>query len=814
MTLDGISQDVRFALRQLTGAPAFALGVVATLALGIGANAMMAGTIDRLLLRAPAHVRDEATLKRLLYHQAGSDSYGSRGSYPTMLDMRGVPAFADVAAMYPTRASLGSGSDAEYVKAAGVTGNYFAMLGVAPQHGRLISPIDDSIAAPARVVVISDGLWRRRFQSDAAILDKQIRIGFNSYTVIGVTPQGFEGVSSPGTDLWVPLSTGATEESWGRRGWNQNRGSYWLEIVARLAPGRTIAEAESQASTVLGRTLAMPPGRAAPLVALSSVIPGRALDRPREIRVSFWLSGVSLLVLLIACVNVANLVLTRTMLRGREVALRAALGASTGRLVRQFFVEALLLALAAGAVALVFVAAMGRLLRSIVLAPAEGGFVDMRVLLLGAAITVLAAVIVSLAPALQLRGANLVTALQQRGGATGRRHPAQVALLGVQALLAVVMLIGAGLFGRSLNRVQSLDLGVDLDRTIIASLDLARLGLTAADNNALYAEFVRRVKQQPGIEDATVATTNPYMAGSGASPWVPGTSREATWSGRGEVAYSATVGPRFFTVTGAKSLKGRDFTESDRAGSEPVVIINRPLEKRLFGDASALDKCIMVDDALCARVIGVLGGVYKFSALDREKMTVFYPFEQETSDGARAGSVLARARGDVSAAMLDVRRAIQSVRPDLPAARVQSARELTDPQFLPWRMGAAMFLIFGGVALLLAGAGLYAVAMYSVTNRSREFAVRIALGAGPRHVTRAAVQGELVSIVAGVIVGSLVALVVAKWSGPLLYQTSPRDPLVIIAAGVAIALVAALAVTIPVRRALRLDPAALLRLEQ
>ncbi|MGH7663176.1 MAG: ABC transporter permease, partial [Gemmatimonadaceae bacterium] len=397
--------DLRYALRQHRRAPGFAVLVIVTLAIGIGANAAMFGAIDRLLLRAPAHVHDPNSVVRLLFaerNSTGDEVVSARSNYPTFLDFeRAVASFESIAAYWSADVSFGEGPEAVEARASLVSASFFSVLGTSPVAGRFFIPDGDSRTGAAPIAVLGHAFWQREFAGDTSVIDRNVRIGGVTYTVVGVSPPGFNGAESEATDVWLPITV-AAERTSRIPLYLEDRGSAWLSIVARLRPGATRAVAEQQATNVWRHQNARPGNREAGRVIAASVIPGRGADRPRETNVALWLAGVSALVLLIACANVGNLLLGRAFARRGEIAVRLALGAGRRRLARQMLVEAMVLAAFGGTFALYFAALGGRVVQRFLLSGSvAGNFLDRRLFLATAAIAIGTGMLISLAPLIQ-----------------------------------------------------------------------------------------------------------------------------------------------------------------------------------------------------------------------------------------------------------------------------------------------------------------------------------------------------------------------------------------------------------------------------
>ncbi|HEY4305521.1 MAG TPA: ADOP family duplicated permease [Gemmatimonadaceae bacterium] len=810
--------DFRLALRQFRRAPGSAVFIVITLAIGIGANVTMAGLIDRLLLRPPAELRDPPALRRLLMQVPGAPEIGRFVSYPVLLDLqRGVDALEGVAAYSSTRLTLGSGPQAPEIVALLVTASYFTVLGAQPVAGRAFTQSDGfpngmTVGGPP-LAVIAYELWQNKFGADPSILGRHLQIGKSLYTVIGIAPPGFRGVDVERSDVWLPITVAADEI---QRFALEDRSMSWLRVVARLRPGVTPADVEAKATSIMRRNEPDAAPYNAMRVIAASVIVGRGPDAPREVKVALWLGGISALVLLIACSNVANLLMAGAFARRREIATRLALGASRRRVAQQLLAESALLATAGGVAAIVLSTAASGILRRVFLTADDGGrFVDRRVFAFTAAIALGTALLVSLVPLLQSTAPDLSNAL--RGGATQespRSARVRTALLGIQAALCVLLLVVAGLFARSFSRVAALDLGMNPDHILSARFDFDHAAMSRDSSNATFSELRQRVQAIPGVRRVAYAggtggrAVNVHTKTQGVTEVV-----RRTW----DVPYETPVESTYFRVLGS-SMRGRDFTSADVKGAPNVTIINEPLAKLLFPQRDALGQCIYLPvrandpDGECWTVVGVLRGFwYRRSILKREGLLVYVPMAQRVYGLGRPRQLLVATDGPASAVAGAVRAAIRSVSPDLPELSIRVMRDEIEPEIRPWRLGATMFSVFGVIALVIAGIGLYAVVSFTAAQRATEIAIRVAMGARIRDVLSAVATTGLRSVGVGLGVGISASLFIRKWIGALLFQTSPSDPGIILGVGALLFVVAALAVTVPTLRLLRQNPATLLR---
>jgi predicted permease len=819
--LDSVRQDVTYAVRQLRRSPGFALAAVITLALGIGANATMFGVIDRLLLRPPAHVVDPARVMYLSYVRTfdGRTDDQEAFSYPLYRDLRETRAFEHVAAYSRTSLALGRGPDARRVRAMRVSANYFMTLGVRPALGRLFVAEDDGNPVAPTVAVLGYGFWQSHFGGDAGVLGRSLPLGDGRYTIIGVAPERFVGLGQSAVDLWIPLTAGVDAED--LVNWNKGRQAFWLRVIGRLRPGVTPAAARADASATLRagdeRAGVSPTWIAErnPRIALISALPRRARANDPDAKVSLLLGAVSLLVLLLACANVANLLLARGIRRRREIAVRLALGIGRRRLLRLLVLESLVLAALGGVAAVVVAKWGGELVRRVLFAGIDwvDSPVDARVLAYTALAALATGLLAGLAPALQASNPELTGALKE-GAREGRVHRSRGrrALLLVQAALTVVLLVGTGLFVRSLRRIEALPLGMDVDRVLVATVSLSGTSYKPAEIRDIYRRLEEAARAMPGVRSAAIGTSLPFSTAWSEEVRVPGRdSLPLTKSGG---PYFNAVSPDFFDAIGTRVLRGRGFTAADRGGRQRVAVVNETLARLWWPNESPLGKCMKVggDTMPCAEIVGVVENARRFQVLEDESVQFFIPIEHAPSD-LRPGALFVRPTGDPAALLGPLRRVLQSAVPNLPYVSVEPFRDQVSPQTRSWRLGATMFGAFGLLALVLAAVGLYGVLAYDVNQRMHEMGVRVALGAQGRDVSRLVVGEGLRIVVLGGAMGFGIAVAAGRFVKPLLFQTSPQEPAVFVVVGVVVLVVALLATVIPAWRAGRVDPVVALRVE-
>ena len=696
-----------------------------------------------------------------------------------------------------------------------VSEEFFRVLRPAPRLGSL-SLNDGGTAGGGESAIISYGFWQRHFGGESSAVGATLTIDGHVHSVVGVLPIGFPSLGARAIDVWLPLdhvpATALFSSDLRENGWPFSG----LPVVGRLAQGVGRGVAEQRATAVLeNRRVERGDGSPPMAVSATSVIPGRGGDGSLESNVSRWLAGVSAVVLLIACANVSNLVLIQVFNRRQETFIRLALGASRGDFVRRSLSDTCMI---------VIPGAVGALMVSFLVRNAVAAFLsgeiplsrqlwDVRTAGIMAGSAALAFVMVwAVAAALQLRWAATETRVIA-GVAHGKKlgRGTRRTLLAVQAGLCFVLLSAAGLFSTSLRRAEALDLGVELDRTVQLSINFPRDG-AAIEIRATYERAAEVLGRHPEVEQVALTGLSPYMSGSGAAPWTAERSRADLWPPGNEAAYRSAVGAGFFATVGARSLRGRDFDEGDRTGAPRVAIVNAPLARHLWPDGDALGQCMWMDDAqTCLRIVGVLGGVWKFSALRRDVMTVYLPLGQVPEEVP--GALFVRSGGNARTFVAQARSVVQSANPELPAATGVLARDIVDPEFRPWRLGASVFSAFAAIALLITSIGLYGMVAASFALRRKEMAIRIALGAQWTQAVSAAVGEGVASVASGLFAGSVLVVVASRWLGGVLFETSPRDPVVLIQAAWVLLVISAVAVTVPTVRALLKNPVNVLRSE-
>ena len=811
-------QDLRFGLRMLWKSPAFTLVAVVSLALGIGLNTAIFSVVNVLLIRPVPIVKEQ---ERIMWLRAPI-------SYPDYLDYaEQAKSFSGMAAATGTSEfSLSTSGEPEIITGEYVTGNYFEVLGVGAFKGRTFDKAEGEIPTP--VVVLSEHLWSTRFDSDPSIIGRQIPINGLGFTVVGVTPKNFIGTEAGlNRELWVPLlmqpvlnppeASRAADPIANR--FNE-RDSHWLSVFARLNPGLSREQAGTELSTVARHVAETYRGKvdAETLRSVQLLRMSGGMD-PRDQQEAVPLAGIVIavvaLVLLIACANIASLLLARAAARRRETAVRQALGATRSRLVRQWLTESVLLGVAGGALGLLLAWWANQLLISYLqttpLASLDLGL-DYRVLAFTFLVSIATGIIFGLAPALQASRLDIITALKSEGSwqHTGRSR-LRALFVTAQLTLSVVLLIGAGLFIRSLQSANRIDPGFRVDRALTVPLNLGLLRYNETEGTNFYRDLLSRVQLQPGVERASLvrfqqlgfsfAQYQVMAEGSGAGPGDEGVS----------VGFNV-VGPNYFKTMETPLLRGRDFAETDRKGTPQIIVINETLAAMLWPHEDALGKRLSVGgpEGPFLEVVGVArDGKYR-SLGEAPQPYVYQPVLQSYDPKM---TLVVRTTGEPQALAPAVREQIRALDAKLPVADVKTLRDQVDLSLFPSRVAAWTLGGFGALALLLAAIGIYGVVSYSVAQRTREIGVRMALGAKRKDVLRLVLGQGLFVIALGLIVGLSLAFAATRLIAGFLYGVGATDLLTFGAVPLLLGIVALGASYIPARRATKVDPLVALRYE-
>jgi macrolide transport system ATP-binding/permease protein len=812
--MNSLLKDIRYALRNFVKRPGFTAIAVVTLALGIGANTAIFSLVNTVLLR-PLPVSHPEQLVELYgtLHNGADYTIQSYLNYKDYRDRSDV--FSGLIAYRFDPISVSHEGRNERVWGYLVSGNYFDVLGVQPFLGRYFTPEEDKTPSANPVAVISYGCWQKRFASDPSIVGKSLALNGHVFTVIGVAPNGFNGTEvAYAPELFVPMMMAHEIEPGSE--WLESRDSDNIFVVGRLKPDVSSAQAESKLKAItvqLGKDYPREnEGRGIALLTPGLFIPD---IRNSVISFSSVLMGVVGLVLLLACVNLANLLLARATERRRELAIRLAVGASRARIIRQLVTESVLLSLAGGVGGVLLAAWINALVASIKL-PTDISLMfdlrlDWRVLAFALAVSLGTGIVFSLLPALQSSKPDLVPALKDEASMGGfRRSRLRNALVVVQVALSLVLLVCAGLVLRSLQVAQRTRPGFTPENAVALSFDLGLQGYTEEKGRAFQRQIVERAQTVPGVGSVALTSTVPLTLDySYQTIYVEG--QAIAGNSDLPVAVPNTISPNYFR-TMEIPLCGRDFNERDSKEESRVAIVNETFARRFLSGREAIGARFNFSgpDKPYWEVIGVAGDG-KYNSLGEDPKPAFYrPMLRDYSTSA---SLVARTTGDSKAALVALRGELERLDPTLPLYNVQTLTDHMSVPLFPFRMAATVLGSFGILAIVLAAIGIYGVMSYVVAGRTREIGVRIALGAARRDVLLLIIKQGMTLAVVGLAIGLLVAFGVAQLLAKLLFGVSPVDPLTFAGVALLLALIAALACYIPARRATRVDPLVALHYE-
>jgi predicted permease len=830
--LNDFWQDLRYGLRALRRSPVFTAVAALSLALGIGANTAIFSVIDALLLRKlPVKQPEElVTLEQVFADGRRQHNYG-------YVDFerfqRLTQVFTDVSATtwqdaFNVAASgPGGGVDEGQARVSVVTGNFFSVLGVGARVGRTLTADDDRALGAHPVTVISDAYWERRFSRAADVVGRTLSLNGTKFEIIGVTPRGFAGdwVGWP-TDFWIPLAMQYQAMPWLPPGLRGARAQY--KLIARLKPRVTLEQAQAA-------------GQLAQQQLVQDALPGSGVSKDGRLAVTSAAAGYSTqretfaqplaillamvgALLLIACANVANMLLARAAARQQETAVRLALGASRFRIVRQLLAESLLLSGLGGAIGSLFAQWWIELLllfaRSGPVSSVQFGAPalvldlrpDGRVLVFTAALSLLTVVLCGLAPAFRSARVSLVPALAGRGAdalGSGGRFGLRKLLVVAQVALSLTLLVGATLLVRTLRNLKSEDLGLERERLLLVWTLPNQTGRQGPALSALFWTIQERLAALPGVVSASSSITG-LLTGASGGPTLraEGSAQEI------RVDATMTAGPRFFETIGQPLRAGREFTRPDSDPTRRVVIINESLARRLFGNESALGRRLISgrgSEAPSYEIVGVAKDAKYRTPREQSGLMTYWPI----AEGNRLPRLclIVRAAGSPASIAANVRQELRQIEPNLPVLKVDTIDEQLDALLFQERLLTNLSTFFGVLAVLLACLGLYGVMSYSVARRTHEIGIRLALGATPAGVLRLVLKESLWLALAGIALGVPAALALTRTMKTLLFGVSATDPVTFAALALLLTAVALLACYIPARRATRVDPMVALRHE-
>jgi len=817
--METLLQDFRYGLRMLAKSPGFTAVAVLSLMLGIGANTTIFTLAKGIFLQS-IPVKDPARVVAFF-----SDQMSRKGPpqeylptpYLNAVDYRDdIQSFSGCSIVMFDGFNLTVSGRQQRVPAQLVNANYFNLLGVHPILGRAFSPDDESSERP--VTVISYALWKTRFGSDREILGKSIQLDQMEYSVIGVAPADFRGLALGNPDVWIPISLAEEVLTPQAKDFMHNRGFRLVSMVARLKPGVTLAQAQNEVHA-LGLQLQ----KQYPKVnggRNETVVPINETSIPPQLHSVFALAGALMmvivgLVLLIACANVANLLLARATQRQREIAVRLALGASRTRLIRQLLTESLLLALIAGALG-IFCAYWAK---SALLSFLPLGLVrqldftlDGRVIGFTLGLAIVATLIFGLMPALQASREDTIAALKDRTGApTGgaRWYGLRGVLVMIQVALSLIALVGAGLFVHSLRNAEQINPGFEVRHELTMVLNPSAAHYAQPQAEALYRDVVQRVDGLSMVASSTLSDAPPLGGGLEWTTFTDGVDMSDPRNGVLTPVVATT--PGYFSTRGMTMLEGRDFTDADEANGAMVAIVNRAAANAFWPGQDPIGKHLhFITKTWVVTVVGEVNTAKYASLGEPPTAVVYWPLKQHYSDFV---FLFVRTKGEPAKAIPTVRSVMHSLAPTVRLLGVETVEQTLDQSLTAPRMGAELLGTFGLLALILAAIGTYGVMSYSVNQRTNEIGIRMALGAQPSNVLRLILLNGMAMVFAGVVIGLGLSMLLAKSMNALLYGIGMFDPASFLSTAALLILVALGACWIPARRAMHVDPMVALRYE-
>jgi putative ABC transport system permease protein len=820
-------QDARYAVRMLIKNPVLSAISILSLALGIGANTTIFTVINAILFH-PMPVKDISRVVQMdtidsktLVTAANATRLGM--SYPNFQDyardnqvLSGLSCFVG-----PLPLTWSGGAEPRQVFGQMVSANYFDVLGLRPVLGRFFLPGEDQKPGGDNVVVLSHSLWVNKFGSDRSVAGRTLTLNATSYTVIGVAPRGFKGTFTFGNaeQLWIPVSmypqvlAGFFKDNF------NDRRFLATAVFGRLKDGVTLNKAEASLKTIASHLESAYPtdnaSRSVVLTPLADAAVG-VNNRGQIVLAGGLMMGTVGLVLMIACVNLANLLLAQAARREKEIALRAALGANRRRVTRQLLTESLVLALVSGIVGLA-VAYGGRTALWSLRPPfildgdVELGF-DSHVLFFTLAVSLLTAILIGAVPAIKVAKPNLIEALKVGGreGSVGwTRNPFRSLLVVTEIALALVALVGAGLFVRSMQNAQGIDPGFEPENLFVFAFDLGALHYEEGRAQEYFRAAIERAGASPGVASATVASNFPLGGGLARTVFPEGQSETSGY--RGTLTQLNDVTPNFFETLRIPLVSGRNFTSSDRKDTTPVAIVNEAMARQFWPNESTVGKRFhFFGETMLREVVGVVRNTVVNAIGEEPQPLAYLPM---TQDYSAAVTMQVRTSGRPEAVIPTVLRQVQSLDTNLALTNVNTIGELIDQGLWAPRMGAALLTIFGGLALILAVVGVYGVLSYSVQQQTQEIGIRMAMGAQSGRVLRLVLQQGMRLAVAGLVAGLVIAFAAMRLLSSLLFGVSSHDPVVFGGVSLILATVAILACYIPARRAARVNPLVALRYE-
>ncbi len=824
--MESFTQDIRFGLRSMRKNPGFALICVLSLALGIGANTTIFTVVNAILLN-PLPVADISRLveidtvdSKTKVTQANATKLGM--SYPNCQDyQRQNQVLTGISCIAFSTLTWSGQAEPRQVAGQLVNANYFDVLGVTPSLGRFFLPDEDTKPGGNNVVIVSHALWTNKLGSDPNVIGKTLTLNAVPYTVIGVAPKGFKGTFTigPAEAVWIPVSMyGQALAGFLKDNFNDRRFLDML-VIGRLKPGVSRGQAEGELKTIASRLERDYPkengGRSVAVSALADAAVG-VNQHGQFVVAGALMMGVVGLILLIACVNLANLLLARAARRQREISIRTAVGASRLRLVRQLLTESVALSLIGGVVGLALAFAGRQLLWANRPPFIERNDLDLsldsHVLLFTFGLALLTGILFGLAPAITASKTDLAATLNaggRSGSATWTRGKLRSILVISEVALALVTLVGAGLFIRSMHNAQMVDVGFESKQLLVMAFDLGSLHYDEVHGQQFYRDSIQHATSLPMVQAAAVASNLPLGGGLGRTVFPEGKDEISGY--RGTLTELNDVSPSYFDTLRIPLKKGRVFNDLDKKDSTPVAVINEAMAQHFWADQDPVGKRFhFFGETRLLEVVGVVGNTVINQIGEDPQPLAYLPLSQ---DFAPAATIQVRTSGDPRGAVATVRGQIQALDRNLAITNVQTIEEVLNQGLWAPRMAALLLTLFGVIALVLAGIGVYGVLSYSVTQQTREIGIRMALGARPAEVLRWVVSQGFRLAAAGLVVGLIAGLILMRFVASLLFGISAHDPITFGAVVLVLGVVAFLACYVPARRASRVSPLVALRYE-
>jgi macrolide transport system ATP-binding/permease protein len=819
--MNALIQDIKYALRVVVKAPGFAAIAILTLALGIGANTAIFSVVNSFLLR-PLPVKDPGQITVLAQQQ--KDAVLSQYvSYPEYQDMReqSSAAFSDMLAYRIGLDGLSVNGQADHILSSFVSGNYFTMLGVKPFLGRLILPTEGKVAGADPVVVLGYDYWQRRFGGDRSVVGQSVSIDGHAFTVVGVAPQSFHGLNCiVNMQAYMPMGMATIEGGFDNKFLAQRSNRSFI-VLGRLKAGVSVQQAQSALNVIARRMAEEHPAEEKDLAL--TVVPellARPIPLPHNpiVGVSALFLALAALVLLLACFNVANLLLVRATVRQREMAIRAALGGTRSRLVRQLLTESLLLALLGGGAGILIGSWGSAMIGSINFhmgVPVLLNFsFDWRVFAFALVCAALTGIIVGIVPAIRASRSDLNEVLHEGGrGVSGAHQKLRSGLVIAEIAGSLMLLIIAGLFTRSLQQAQRMNLGFDSRGVLNLTMDPREVGYSDAQGKAFYKQLLERVRALPGVQSASVAFSVPMGdTYTSKSISVPGYTPPAGQTA--PVVSNNVVSPGYFATMRMSLVRGRTFTDANDEKAPRVAIVNEAMAKRFWPNEDPVGRSFAdaTDSTQSYQVVGLVKNSATFSIFELDVPYFYVPLAQNY---VSIQTLQIRTAGDPSSMAAEAQKEIAEIAPTLPVFDVQTMNEAlgSGQGFLLFRLGAALAATLGILGLALVVVGVYGVVSYAAGQRTHEIGIRMALGAQARDIRAMVLRQGIVLVISGLAVGLLGALAASRVVGNFLVGVSAVDPVIFAGVALLLAAITLAACYIPARRAMKVDPMVALRYE-